>query len=134
MRPPLTRHALFRLRPPARSYHNSSFLPIDKSTLSDISSPHWSSEALIPIFDRSTQSIKSFIHAKNKSEHSPHGTRFLEKTPSEALLRAANSVIGASCQVRAGWASARTVSSAFEVGPGGNSQTFDHTDTSISNP
>jgi hypothetical protein len=103
-----------------RPYHNASLIPYDLETLPDISSPHWSSEALVPIFDGPKQSIIRFTHARERTEQSIHGTQFLERAPSRALIHAANSVIGLDCRVRRGWSSSwATKGTAFEVGPGG---------------
>lgn len=102
-----------------RRYHNSSFIDKEIEELNDISSPHWFSEALVPIFEPRVRTAKSFVHAKLKKERSPLGARFLKDNP-EALLRAANSLIGISAVVRrVPWSSLSSSGTAFEVGPGG---------------
>jgi hypothetical protein len=110
---------ILHLRIPYRNYHNPSFIREDVSNLPDISSPHWSSEALVPTFLPSTRNVKSFSHAKDRHEQSPLGTEFLKKR-STALIRGANSVIGVTAEVRRGWWHTSCASgTAFEVGPGG---------------
>lgn len=103
-----------------RFFSNRSIVPSNLTTLDDISSPHWSSEALVPIFVGQTQSVNRFIHAPERSEVTSYGTQFLKKPHGDALIRAANSVIGVTCEVRHGWfTSLASSGTAFEVGPGG---------------
>jgi hypothetical protein len=54
---------------------------------------HWGSEALIPNYNSKSQKVDSFSRAKSPTERSPLGEKFL-KRKSEALVRAANSVVG----------------------------------------
>ena len=104
-----------------RRYHNPSFIVNDLSLLQDISSPHWRSEALVPIYNASTRSIKSFFHAKNRNERSPLGSQFL-KHNSKALVHAANATLGICSDLKPGWllSAATNRDTAFEVGQGRN--------------
>lgn len=99
-------------------------MPEDMRSLKDISSPHWSSEALVPILNPKTQSVTGFRHATEKSEHSVLGARFLENGQ-KALVKAANSVIETVSSLDSGWIlPAVSRSTAFEVGPGGLESTI----------
>lgn len=104
------------IKPPplVRGYHTSSLIPDDASSLKDISSPHWSSEALVPQFDSKTRRVTSFKHSV---EPSPLSVPFLK---SRSLVHAANSVIGFTAEFKRGvFGVGAATGTAFEVGPGG---------------
>jgi hypothetical protein len=85
--------------------------------LRDLSSPHWNSEALIPVFEAKTQRVVKFERARLKGERSKLGSKFLERG-GKRLLRAGNSVIGlySVTQVDSN-TSVQGCSTAFQVAP-----------------
>jgi hypothetical protein len=100
---------IFRCR---RHYHNPS---ISYQKLSDLSNPHWASEALVPKYTFSGGNVKSWNRAKSPNQRSPLGEKFLsERAP--ALTRAANAILGVGGirdSISERW-------TAFEVGPRGS--------------
>jgi hypothetical protein len=108
-----------------RHHQSTSFLNLSYEKYADISSPHWNSEALVPTFIRGTSTIKTFIHALDRKEHSSLGGEFLKKKRG-ALIHTANSVVEINAVVQEPlflrtWYSKAT---AFRVGPGGSCPHF----------
>src|SRR2546421_1937728 len=101
---------VLRQSTPLRKYHiNASLNLTNPSTLPDLSSPNWSSEALLPRPNPSTKQITTFHHS---NEPSPLSTPFLN---SPSLANAATSVIALSAEFKGGLATG----TAFEVAPQG---------------
>src|SRR5579859_1755559 len=95
-----------------RKYHiHASLNPTNISTLPDLSSPNWSSEALISRPNPSTKQITTFHHSNDPS---PLSTPFLN---SPSLANAASSVIALSAEFKGGLATG----TAFQVAPEGPS-------------
>lgn len=89
---------------------------------------HWGSEALIPNYRSKRQKVGSFSRAESPTERSPLGEEFLKRN-SNALVRAANSVVGTGWEEygefriiypKVGFAT----STAFRVGEGGFAPKF----------
>ena len=119
-----------------RHHQITSFLNLPYEKYPDISSPHWNSEALVPTFICATGTVKSFVHALDRREHSVLGSEFLRKKQ-PALTHAANSVVELNAEVKESlflrtWYSKAT---AFQVGPGGSLPhfTWPENPTSVSN-
>ena len=104
-----------------RHHRSTPLLNLSYENYSDISSPHWNSEALVPTFVPATSTVKSFIHALDRKEHSSLGNEFLKKK-NGVLTLAANSVVELDAVIKEPlflrtWYSKST---AFQVGPGGS--------------
>jgi hypothetical protein len=102
-----------------RHNHNQLFLHFkDPSDFTDLSSPHWSSEALVPTFKGYSQTVQSFNRAKIETERSSLGKKFLKDRLS-ALVHSANSILGVNAEVNGGLFKLHSTGTAFQVGPGG---------------
>ena len=107
------------LKPPLpcrRARHNPSSIPSStsfSSSLNDISSPHWSSEALVPQYD-SSRKATSLQHSLEPSSLSEPFLR------SPGIVDAANAVVGVVAEFQSGlFGNGIATATAFEVGPGG---------------
>ena len=112
-------HVINRLQ--VKRHQSTSFLNLSYEKYSDISSPHWNSEALVPTFVPTTSIVKSFGHSLDRKERSSLGDEFLKKK-NGSLIHAANSVLELNALVKEPlflrtWYSKAT---AFQVGPGGS--------------
>jgi hypothetical protein len=108
---------------------------------------HWRSEALIPNYRSKSQKAGSFSRAKSPTERSHLGEEFLNRN-SNALVRAANSVVGTAFYHYSDWfeiglrfppirrKGGFSTSTAFRVGEGGFAPKFlyDSLTQSVFNP